>query len=230
MGIYAYTPSEEKKIIEMYRNGSKSKEINDVMKRTPNAIEKKISRLISEGRLEPKKIIPESPYPIMGEGDVLTSEGDALVISDLEVPFHHADFVNRTIELAQKWGIKTLHLDGDLLHYESLGRWGASWTSVQDADANKVNDFLLEIEDDELRAKGIALMDELNAFKEKQNGYQDEINEARRVFSSISGFDEVLVSLGNHDDRFFENTRQDVGLKRITAPDRQIQRREMENQ
>src|SRR5512140_1495847 len=67
--------------------------------------------------------IPQSNMPRYDKP--LTVEGNALVIGDLEVPFHHADFVNRCLDLSHAWGIDQLILAGDIMHFESFSAWGA---------------------------------------------------------------------------------------------------------
>lgn len=66
--------------------------------------------------------MPPSQMPKYDEP--LTIEGDALILSDVEAPFQHSDFINRALELAFAWGVQNLILAGDMLHYDSLSAWG----------------------------------------------------------------------------------------------------------
>jgi len=45
--------------------------------------------------------IRESSLPIFNQP--LALEGDALVLPDVEFPFHHAEFINKCIDLAAQW-------------------------------------------------------------------------------------------------------------------------------
>ena len=86
--------------------------------------------------------IPESPYPIYD--NPLVMQGNALVLPDPEVPFHHAEFVNRCLELAMKWGITKLNIAGDALHFNSLSGWQANWLKEQDPGGlSEEHEFML---------------------------------------------------------------------------------------
>src|SRR5512140_1237820 len=58
-------------------------------------------------------IIRESPYPRFDEP--LHLEGDAIIFPDMEMPFHHAEFINKCLELARLWNIRQCICAGDLL-------------------------------------------------------------------------------------------------------------------
>lgn len=131
----------------------------------------------------------------------LKSEGDAVILSDVEAPFHHADFINQVLELADKWNIRTLHLAGDLLHFDNLSAWGAEW--IPDDTEGNLN-LLLEYVNSlptKHRENGINVIEQMGAFG-SGTGLADELTEARRVFRSFTNFDNIFVAIGNHDDRY----------------------------
>jgi hypothetical protein len=165
-----------------------------IMGRSEQSTRNKIWHINNIARM----IIPQSTMPIYDKP--LRSEGDALILSDIEAPYHHADFLNRVLDLADTWGIKTLHLAGDLLHFDSLSAWGAEWVEDTDEKTSAMIEFMQTLPA-KYKEKGIAELEKLGAFG-NGNGLSDELTEARRVFRSLTNFNEILVAIGNHDDRY----------------------------
>lgn len=50
----------------------------------------------------------------------LSVKGSFLFLSDVEIPFHHAAFLNGAITLAKEYGVNQLVLGGDFCHFESF--------------------------------------------------------------------------------------------------------------
>lgn len=177
--------------------------------RSLTSVELKLSRLKREEKFTP---VPVSTMPKYDKP--LQSEGDAVILSDVEAPFHHAEFINRVLDLADAWGIKTLHLNGDLLHFDSLSAWGAEWIPDDtDAKLDALLEFVngLKTKDKE---KGISVLEKIGTIG-GGGGLADELTEARRVFRSFTMFDEILVGLGNHDDRYLRALDQAIKPKEL---------------
>lgn len=146
--------------------------------------------------------VPQSSFPLWDKP--LKSEGDALILSDVEAPFQHSEFINRCLDLADKWGIRDLHLAGDLLHYDNLSAWGSEW--VQDKE--DLVDGVLEIVMSVVQEK--AKKDMLSEAKQRlidagmlsDDSLSSELAEARAMFRSFGGFENIYVAIGNHDDRY----------------------------
>jgi hypothetical protein len=88
-----------------------------------------LKRLKDDGDI-PREFVPPSPYPKWD--NPITTEGDALIFTDIEAPFQHSEFINKCLDLADAWKIDTIHFAGDLLHYDSLSKWGSEW--IQDRE------------------------------------------------------------------------------------------------
>jgi len=176
---------EELKILE---SGMTSKEIAKKLQRSVSSVESKLYR--------DKELIPV-PVSTMPKFDrPLKSEGDAVVMSDIEAPFHNAEFINRVLDLADSWGIKTLHLNGDLLHYDSLSKWGAEWIE-DDTEANfETIKELIEMIPAKIKDAAIEKLEKIGMLG-KGGGLSDEMTEARQVFRSFGMFDNIFVGLGN---------------------------------
>lgn len=141
--------------------------------------------------------VPKSTMPLWDKP--LQSQGDALILSDIEAPFHHADFINRCLDLADTWGIQTLHLAGDLLQNDSLSMWGSEWTMDRTDLLEEVLKAIEPLVKTKERARLFEKMGELGAGS---GDFSDEMKSSRAVFRSIGSFKEINVALGNHDDRY----------------------------
>lgn len=162
--------------------------------------------------------VQESPYPIYNEP--LTLEGDALVITDLELPFHHAEFVNRCLDLAGAWKIPYLILGGDALHFDSLSGWEPNWTrkkqgGLSDADEKTLFDRIQKLPK---KYQG----DLLNTLvdigtREEKDGASTELeiarHEMRRIEEQFTGVDFVL---GNHEGRFLRTMQTALDPEELT--------------
>jgi len=185
--------------------------MHDVRKMTFKEIGKELG--LAEGTVkthyyltkgQPTMPIPQSPYPVYNEPPVV--HGDALILPDCEIPFHHADFINRVLEVAQAWGIKQMIAAGDLLHFDSLSGWEPSWTK-------QPNGGLTERDEEVLMDIAMALPKKyqpilLNAIvdigtHEANMGFDNEMFYARKTLGSFDQlFDNYTWVLGNHEGRW----------------------------
>ena len=156
-------------------------------------------------RLSPS-IMPQYNQP-------LTVEGDALILNDLEVPFHRYDFVNRCLDLCAAWKIDKLILGGDVLHFECLSAWGAAWKQEQPQ-----RDVISEATESEWRRKIQALpvelqapfLEDLQRLADNRGTDDDEIKAGAKQLKILAQlFGGIYYVLGNHDDRF---------LRKLQAP------------
>lgn len=189
-------------LIRYKKDGMTDHQISQKLKRSYDSINSKISRLKSSGELS-KSFVPRSTQPIFD--GALKTQGDAVILSDVEAPFQESEFINRVLDLADSWGIRTLHLAGDLMHYDRLSMWGAEWQP--DERFQQLQDFLINNLSNRQRQAGIDLIDGLS----EQGGYSDEMKEARNVFKNLNSFDEIIVAIGNHDDRYLRTLS--VGMR-----------------
>ena len=146
--------------------------------------------------------IPESPYVRYDEPP--TIEGDALVLPDVEIPFHHADFMNRVIDLASAWGIKQVICAGDLLHMDSISGWEPNWspehkTQLTEEDEARLLSIALTLP----KNKQQAIIDIIgNSDDVDGKDFSAEMGHARRVLTALDQcFDKFVWVLGNHEGR-----------------------------
>lgn len=147
--------------------------------------------------------LPESPYPRYDEPPTL--EGDALILPDLEIPFHHAEFVNRVLDVAEAWKITQMIAAGDMLHFDSLSGWEPAWTqkpagglSAQDEERLMSAAMTLP---KKYQGQIMELIVDIGG-EEAGGGFDSEMHHARQVLSAFDQlFDRFVWVLGNHEGR-----------------------------
>lgn len=201
-----WTKAEIDRGIRLKQSGKSYFEIAAVLGRSYNSVNQKLSRVKAEGLH--KSIVPESTMPIWD--GALKSQGDAVILSDIEAPFQNGEFINRVLDLADAWGVQTLHLAGDLLHYDNLSAWGSEW--VQDKE-EMIDAFMEAIQtlSDKKKEAVVTALEKKGLLNE--GSLSGELKEARRVFRSLDSFKEIYVALGNHDDRYLRALDQALSTK-----------------
>jgi len=122
-----WTPAEELLLRELVQQGKQPFEIYNLfrekgIRRTHRAVERKIqeSRYRDPQTWRPQ--IPRSEMPRFNEPLVVT--GDALVWADIHAPCHDAGWMDRTANLAIRWGIDNLIIAGDFADFNSFSVFG----------------------------------------------------------------------------------------------------------
>ena len=197
MGQVTWSNEETDRAIKLRHQGFTHYEIAEKMGRSFSSVNVKMYRLIREGKLRSSRL-PASAMPLWDKP--LQSKGDAVILSDVEAPFQHSEFINRVLDLADAWNIQTLHLAGDLLHNDNLSAWGSEW--VQDKE--EMLDAFMEVIGQSLSSKKkgevIGLLESKGLLTD--GSLSNELAESRKVFRSFESFKEIYVALGNHDDRY----------------------------
>jgi predicted phosphodiesterase len=222
-----WTIEEEQKLADLVGAlGHKWLEIGERLGRTSDSV-RMYYRLNLAGRLR-ARALTESPYPQYTEP--LRMEGNALVLPDLEAPFHHADFVNRCIEVAQRWGVNQLIVAGDVLHLDSISAWEANWMHVNGKGGLDASQELKYIEfiktlGKRQQQRGFDLLEHIGGHPEDGDpNVSEELRVARRVVYSLSDvFERVDYVMGNHDGRLLKALASpmfpDEILTLLKAPD-----------
>lgn len=167
--------------------------------------------------------IDESPYPKFN--NPLEQTGDCLILPDPEFPYHHAEFLNRCLDLADAWKIRQCCIAGDAMHFNSISHWEANWKAQSNGEIS-------ENAQAELIAAALKLpkqyqktiLDKLNGFTLTVDGdVGSEIGIARKALTTIGDlFDDVVYVIGNHDGRLLSalNSPMFAGdLKRFVLGD-----------
>jgi hypothetical protein len=156
---------------------------------------------LATGQPSAPQRIPESPY--IRYDSPPTLEGDALILPDVEIPFHHAEFLDRVIDLAEAWGIRQVICAGDLLHMDSISGWEPNWASnargsvLSEADEKRLMDLMQKLP----KRQQAELADIIgNSTGLDGKDYSAEMTFARKTLNALDGcFDKFVWVLGNHE-------------------------------
>jgi len=186
-------------IVRLHKSGMPFAEVGKTLGLATGTV--KTHWYLAEGQATVK--IPESPYPRYDEPP--TIEGDALILPDVEIPFHDAEFLERVFEIADIWKIKRMIAAGDLMHFDSLTGWEANFTKepnggISDNDEKDLLAFaqtLSQKKREELIDKVIGI-----GRREEDVNFSGEMYHARKTLKVINElFGEILWVMGNHEGR-----------------------------
>ena len=118
----AWTPAEDAFVRHLVQEGKDSAEIAalcqaDGIQRTQKAIQRRRERCGWHARVAESPVKLEPPP---------TLQGDALLVGDIHAPCQDADWINRVIDLALKWGIKKCGIGGDLVSFDAFSIFAKS--------------------------------------------------------------------------------------------------------
>lgn len=197
-----WTDEEKHRLIVMKQSGAAWADIGLEFNRTPEACRFAYRRL--EGDVSVTYRLKESPYPKYDQP--LVAEGDALILGDLEAPFHHAEFVNRCLDLSQRWGIEQVILNGDFLHFDSISAWEPSWANPTKAGLNEAQErtlvnFLQSLPSKH-QERGFDLLESIGGDNAGGPNLSAEMAAARQVVTAINHcFKRIDCVIGNHEGR-----------------------------
>lgn len=186
-----WTDEQEAQLIEAWRARRAditaqefAREHQAVFRRSINAITQKLKGY-PEYKVPPSNRTPWVTPPRM--------EGDAFILGDTQIPFHHAEFINKCLELCRRWNIRQMALGGDALDINAL----SSFTPDFENDNRRVidsrsADALLKFADHLPAKKRDELLDIIGE-SERENGVGGEIKESRVVLKSLEDdFDRIV--------------------------------------
>lgn len=161
-----------------------------------------VRRIYNLNCKKPPYHLSESPYPIYDQP--IEDEGNALILPDPEIPFHDAEFINRCIDLALKWGITHLIVPGDLVHFASMSGWAPAWQSDETGDISEhAEQVLLGIANampPKYRRMVVDTLVDLNPTA--GDSISEELAETRKQLGYLSSaFKTATLDMGNHEGR-----------------------------
>ena len=217
-GFVNWTPELQAHLVQLYaKYGPKWTQIGDAMGLRPEQVRSyyRFQLPVRHDRLR------ESPYPKYDQP--LEMEGDALVIPDLEAPFHNADFVNRCLDLSQAWGIDQCILAGDFLHFDSLSGWEPNWQQPNGHGGLDEKQEAVFVEfakslGSRQQARAFALLEQIGRKEEDGDpNLSEEMRVVRKVTGALSQcFKKVDFVLGNHEGRMLRTLKTPLFPTEIT--------------
>jgi len=215
-----WTDEETLQLVQLKRSGLRWSEISERLHiRTVQACKTRYYDI--GGHIGVPETIRESPYPRYD--NPLKMEGNALVIPDPEVPYHHADFMNRILELAQVWGIKQAIIAGDFIHLATLSSWPVEWVQPNGHGGlteDQEKGFLQVIQElpEKYRGKIIDKIEDLGILQaDNLPNFSEEMKCAREIVKILSQiFDNIDYIVGNHEGRLLRTLDSPLFADEIT--------------
>ena len=148
-------------------------------------------------------LMPASNYPVYDKP--LEMDGDALILPDLEIPFHHAEFINQVLDLAQVWGIEQCILAGDAVHFDCFSGWEPNWTNpLQGGISVSAEEKLKSVAMDlpaKYQDRVMEAIVDIGGIDEAP-GITSEMKAIRKTIKVLADiFKLIQVILGNHEGR-----------------------------
>ena len=157
--------------------------------------------------------VTESPYPAYT--DPLVMEMDALVLNDLEAPFHHAGFVNHCLELAQAWKIPGCVLGGDFIHNDALSSFEPAFVDDEQRIAPELAELIMAAIPAKSRDRVAKVIDPHVGLDPEPN-HSEEMEQAKPVLQTIAAqFKQVDCILGNHEGRLLRMLETPLNPKHV---------------
>jgi hypothetical protein len=190
--------SEREVVRKMYGASSESGVIAQALNRSVGSVEKQIHIERCAGlRRHP---VSESETQVWD--DWLKLEGDALILPDVEAPYHHAEFINRCIDLADAFGIRRLVLSGDFVHFANFSQWGADFSKkgMSAAKDQKLIDIVMGLPQEQ-RERMFQELERAEIINPEKN-ISEELSSVRKLVREIeNAFGEIVYFMGNHERR-----------------------------
>ena len=197
-------------IVRLHQTGLTFKEIGKQLGLAEGTI--KTHYYLTVGQVSAPHKIPDSPYPRYDQPP--TVQGDALILPDVEIPFHHAEFLNRVMDLADAWHIRLMISAGDLLHFDSLSGWEPNWAvkpngGLSERDERRLMDLAMSLP----KTHQARLMETIADIggQAEDSGFSGEMHHARKTLKAFDElFDSFVWVLGNHEGRLLRAVNSPV--------------------
>lgn len=195
-----WTEQQTEQLIELWRNRRAditayefARDNEEVFKRSRNAIFQKL-KTMPEYKIPASNRTPWDNPPKV--------DGDAFILGDTQIPFHHAEFINKCLELCRRWGIRQMILGGDALDVESLNSFSPDFENDKRRVIDSRSAEALVKFADELPSKKREKLLDIIGDSERENGLGGEIKESRAILKAFEGdFDSIVWIMGNHEKR-----------------------------
>ena len=138
-----------------------------------------------------------------------TLEGDAFILMDAQIPFHHAEFINKCLTVCDRLGIRQMILGGDALDINTLNSFTPNFENNDKRVIDtKTASALLAIADG-LPSDKREEIHAIVADAENEGGISGEIKESRTILKAFeSSFDKILWIMGNHEQRVLKTLQK----------------------
>lgn len=161
--------------------------------RTPAAVSQKLLSM-------PDRFTPPSTRTPWNTPPRLT--GDTFVLMDAQIPFHHAEFIDRCLTVCKRHNIRQMVLGGDAIDLNIFNEFAPNFENddkrvIDSKSATALLDFAKTLPSEKRE-----VLENMIGEAERENGVSGEIKESRQVLHSLeTHFDNILWIMGNHEQR-----------------------------
>lgn len=216
MSGYKWSEQEIQDLIDNFYNRPDGQSIRDFSlnysiktKRGLEGVRIKLQSLLG-GQVPPSRHVKWNEPPFVS--------GDVLVMGDLHIPFHDADFINRCLALSKRWGIRKCIIGGDALDARSFSHWPDDFSSeLRKIVSQEFERTLTELAE-KMPSKYGNMLKETLTDAEHPIDIGEEFADARAVLKQIGvAFDEVLYIMGNHEAWVVQQMKKTIPAKDLGA-------------
>lgn len=195
----AWTDEDTTRLIQLSKNYSNI-EIAQKLGRSSPAVAAKLVQLRGQGLVSYRNVIQESPARVFD--DQMVATGDMLILPDVEAPYHHADWINRCIDLAMALNVKQLCVAGDFVHFANFSQWAGNFKPEPKSIADNPEAMaFLETLSEPQKAAAIALLENMRPV-DPGDGISEEMKSVRKTAKDFGGaFETIYYIMGNHEHR-----------------------------
>jgi hypothetical protein len=143
-----------------------------------------------------------APSPARVWNDNLTIEGDVLVFSDVETPYHDAPFVDHCIHLAKCWEIGSIVLAGDFVHFANFSHWAGDFqpAAIKATQSDAIIEIIQALPESKRQA-ALETLENVGIITPEQ-GISTEMAAVRQTVQDITrSFEHIYYIMGNHEKR-----------------------------
>lgn len=176
-----------------------------------------VNRMVAARSKRAEVVIPQSRYRVWNDPPHI--EGDVLILPDMHIPYHNAEFIEKCIRAAVSMGISTVLFPGDVLEAAAFSAWPEPFSEERPkVISSELESKIMAIADKASPSIRAEIMDELAQAHREQGDISEEWIEARKVIRTIDQcFDRVVFCVGNHEDRIIRLLDKSITVEGLGA-------------
>ena len=166
--------------------------------------------------LQTEGVMP-SRHPNWNEAPTIT--GNALIIGDLHIPYHSAEFIERCLALSKKWSINECILGGDALDAKAFSHFPDDFSRENRKIMSEAKETeLLEFANTLPPKYAEKLRDKVTNSEHPEGDISEEFTEARAVLKSFTkSFNKILWVMGNHEAWVVKQLQKTISAKDLST-------------
>ena len=169
----------------------------------------------------PRATVQESKFLAYDQPEVMLADS-VVVLPDIQAPYHHAEFINKVLDLCDAWNVRYAVLAGDVIENAALTSFSPNWaTEPKSAIPDELRELVDNLPENE-REKFDEVINRYDGGLETV-GASTEWHYARREIRRIvERFDGLIWINGNHEARILKQLKSPMlpeDIKRLFVGD-----------